>query len=279
MRLRKSAVARTFGSRRNSGCVISNTSCSATLLDTAIRSSCPRATNRGSTATPTPARAAANSACVLFVASAILAEASYAHGKGRRYGEVCCGGRHGPGRIGGCRGTARPRRTTDRYCSRLDARGGLVETARDGSGRIPRRRIVSVADAENVPPHEFHEARRRMADAVAVAVAKRGVRHVAMLSAIAAVLPDGNRPAKDLHYCENRLRACGATLTAVRACYFQDNVASVLTPSGADPAHSGDLSPSTGASIGSLGCLEFIREDPDADIRAVAVSVPLQPVG
>lgn len=132
---------------------------------------------------------------------------------------------------------------------------------------------------ENVPPHEFHEARRRMADAVAVAVAKRGVRHVAMLSAIAAVLPDGNRPAKDLHYCENRLRACGATLRALRACYFQDNVASVLTPSGADPAHSGDLSPSTGASIGSLGCLEFIREDPDADIRAVAVSVPLQPVG
>ena len=69
-----------------------------------------------------------------------------------------------------------------------------------------------------------------MANAIAAAVTKSGVPHVAMLSAIAAVLPDGNGPAKDLHYCENRLRACGTTLTALRACYFQDNVASVLTP-------------------------------------------------
>ena len=36
IRLRKSAVARTFGSRRNSACVISHTSWSATLSDTAI---------------------------------------------------------------------------------------------------------------------------------------------------------------------------------------------------------------------------------------------------
>ncbi len=39
IRLRKSAVARTFGSRRNSGCVISHTSRSATLSDTATSSS------------------------------------------------------------------------------------------------------------------------------------------------------------------------------------------------------------------------------------------------
>jgi hypothetical protein len=51
-----------------------------------------------------------------------------------------------------------------------------------------------------------------------------------LLSATAAVVPDGNGPAKDLHYCENRLRACGATLTALRSCYFQDNVASAPTP-------------------------------------------------
>ena len=51
-----------------------------------------------------------------------------------------------------------------------------------------------------------------------------------MSSAIAAALPDGNGPAKDLHYRENRLRACGTTLTALRACYLQDNVASALTP-------------------------------------------------
>jgi uncharacterized protein YbjT (DUF2867 family) len=83
---------------------------------------------------------------------------------------------------------------------------------------------------ENVAPDDFHGARRRMADAIAGAVHDSGVPHVVMLSAIAAVLPDGNGPAKDLHYCENRLRACGATFTALRACYFQDNVVSVLTP-------------------------------------------------
>jgi uncharacterized protein YbjT (DUF2867 family) len=83
---------------------------------------------------------------------------------------------------------------------------------------------------ENVAPDDFHGSRQRMADAIAGAVHDSGVPHVVMLSAIAAVLPDGNGPAKDLHYCENQLRACSATLTALRACYFQDNVASVLTP-------------------------------------------------
>ena len=47
---------------------------------------------------------------------------------------------------------------------------------------------------ENVSPQAFHEARRRMADAMAAAVTKSGVPHVALLSAIAAVLPEGNGP-------------------------------------------------------------------------------------
>jgi uncharacterized protein YbjT (DUF2867 family) len=67
-----------------------------------------------------------------------------------------------------------------------------------------------------------------MADAIAAAVRESDVPHVVMLSAIAAVLADGNGPAKDLHYFENQLRAAARTLTVLRACYFQDNVASVL---------------------------------------------------
>jgi len=112
--------------------------------------------------------------------------------------------------------------------------------ARVASGSLADRSFVSgvVRDTdgffallpEQVAPDDFHGARRRMADAIAGAVHDSGVPHVVMLSAIAAVLPDGNGPAKDLHYCENQLRACRATLTALRACYFQDNVASVLTP-------------------------------------------------
>jgi uncharacterized protein YbjT (DUF2867 family) len=81
---------------------------------------------------------------------------------------------------------------------------------------------------ENVAPDDFHDARRRMADAVARAVQASGVPHVVMLSAIAAALPDRNGPAKDLHYGENRLRAVSQRFTALRACYFQDNVSCVL---------------------------------------------------
>jgi uncharacterized protein YbjT (DUF2867 family) len=48
------------------------------------------------------------------------------------------------------------------------------------------------------------------------------------LSAIAASLPDGNGPAKDLHYCEQQLRARAPQVTLLRSCYFQDNVAGAL---------------------------------------------------
>lgn len=81
---------------------------------------------------------------------------------------------------------------------------------------------------ENVPPDDFHGARRRMADAMAAAVKAAGGPRVVMLSAIAAVLPDGNGPAKDLHYCERVLRATGAPITVLRACYLQENVAAAV---------------------------------------------------
>lgn len=81
---------------------------------------------------------------------------------------------------------------------------------------------------ENVPADDFHGARRRMADALAGGSHDGGVPHVVMLSAIAAVLPEGNGLAKDLHYCERRLAAGGMPLTVLRACYFQDNVAGAI---------------------------------------------------
>jgi uncharacterized protein YbjT (DUF2867 family) len=108
-------------------------------------------------------------------------------------------------------------------CGSLDDQSFLSRAVRDTAGFFTLL-------PENVVPDDFHGARRRVADAIAGAVHDGGVAHVVMLSAIAAVVADGNGPAKDLHYCENRLRASGATLTALRACYFQDNVASVLTP-------------------------------------------------
>jgi uncharacterized protein YbjT (DUF2867 family) len=81
---------------------------------------------------------------------------------------------------------------------------------------------------ENVAPDDFHGARRRMADAVAGGVQDGGVPHVVMLSAMAASLPDGNGPAKDLHYCERQLAMHAKQLTLLRACYFQDNASGVI---------------------------------------------------
>jgi uncharacterized protein YbjT (DUF2867 family) len=81
---------------------------------------------------------------------------------------------------------------------------------------------------ENVAPNDFHGTRRHMADAVASGVQDGGVPHVVMLSAIAASLPDGNGPAKDLHYCERQLATHAKQLTLLRACYFQDNVSGVI---------------------------------------------------
>jgi uncharacterized protein YbjT (DUF2867 family) len=77
---------------------------------------------------------------------------------------------------------------------------------------------------EDVTVRDFHAHRRRMADAMAAAVKASGVPHVVMLSAVLAVLPDGNGPGKDLHYAENALRATGSKITALRPVSFQENV-------------------------------------------------------
>ena len=105
-------------------------------------------------------------------------------------------------------------------------------------GSLDDRAFVAhvVADAagfftllpENVDPNDFHGARRGMADAVAGGVHDGGVPHVVMLSAIAASLPEGNGPARDLHYCERQLAAQAKHVTVLRACYFQDNVSGVI---------------------------------------------------
>ena len=86
---------------------------------------------------------------------------------------------------------------------------------------------------EDVAPEDFHGERRRMADAVAGAVADSGIPHVVMLSAIAAGVAEGNGPARGLHHMENALRATGAAVTALRPAYFQDNLVSLL-PSARD---------------------------------------------
>jgi len=83
---------------------------------------------------------------------------------------------------------------------------------------------------ENVDPQNFQAVRRRMADAIARAVATSGIPHVVMLSAVAAVLAEGSGPAEDLHYLEHKLASANARRTILRSAYFQDNVGGMIAP-------------------------------------------------
>jgi uncharacterized protein YbjT (DUF2867 family) len=49
-----------------------------------------------------------------------------------------------------------------------------------------------------------------------------------MLSSLGAELAEGTGPIKSLHYLENALSATGTKLIAVRACYFQENIAGLI---------------------------------------------------
>jgi len=81
---------------------------------------------------------------------------------------------------------------------------------------------------ENVPPEEFHAARRRMADQIVSALTSVGVPHVVLLSAVAAIAAEGSGPARDLHYFEAGLRESGLVVTTARSAQFQDNVGGVV---------------------------------------------------
>ena len=77
---------------------------------------------------------------------------------------------------------------------------------------------------------DVYGAQRATADAIAAAVAASGVPHVVLLSSVGADLAVGNGPIKGLHYLEGKLRATGTTLSAIRAGYFQENIAQAIGP-------------------------------------------------
>ncbi len=73
-------------------------------------------------------------------------------------------------------------------------------------------------------------AQKKTSDSIAAAVKASGVAYVVMLSSVGADLAEGTGPIKGLHYLEHALRATGATVTAVRPGYFQENIANSLVP-------------------------------------------------
>lgn len=75
---------------------------------------------------------------------------------------------------------------------------------------------------------EFYSAQRRTAAAIAAAVQKSRVPNVVLLSSLGADLAEGTGPIKVLHYLETLLRDSGTKLAAIRACYFQENLATLI---------------------------------------------------
>ena len=123
-------------------------------------------------------------------------------------------------------------RVVTREASRVEplrSRGAQVAVAALDDEQALGRALEGAAGFYTLLPDDpslpdFHGDRRRMVDAMAAAIRARRVPHVVFLSAAAAMLPDGNGPAEDLHYAERTLRDAAPKLTIIRASYFQDNV-------------------------------------------------------
>lgn len=85
-----------------------------------------------------------------------------------------------------------------------------------------------------LPPNyqavDFFATQKATAEAIAGAVRAASVPHVVMLSSIGADLPAGTGPIRGLYVLEEALRATGATLSAVRASSFQENVGMSIAP-------------------------------------------------
>jgi uncharacterized protein YbjT (DUF2867 family) len=104
----------------------------------------------------------------------------------------------------------------------LEDRGFLTAALRGATG------FFAMLPAPPFSAADFHGTQRKVADAIAGAVKAAGIGHVVMLSSVGADLSSGTGPIRDLHYLEGALRETGTNLTAIRAGYFQENVANSL---------------------------------------------------
>lgn len=91
-------------------------------------------------------------------------------------------------------------------------------------------------------------------DAVGEAIEASGVQHVVALSSVGADLPEGTGAIEWLHRFENRLRASGAVLTAVRSGHFQEKARDLI------------------GAVYAAGIYPVLRDTVDVPIPMVAVS-------
>ena len=106
----------------------------------------------------------------------------------------------------------------------------------DLSDAVALERVMSDAQAvyavlpDDLSAARFHAERRARVDALVRAVERTAVPRVVLISSALAALGEGpgNGFGAELAYCERRLLETNATLTVLRACYFQDNLRQIL---------------------------------------------------
>ncbi len=92
-------------------------------------------------------------------------------------------------------------------------------------------------------------AQARVSDAWAQAVTAARPKHVVLLSSIGAELPSGTGPILTVHRAEEKLRATGVRLTALRATYFMENWGGVVQPVKSDGILPSQLTPGRAVSM------------------------------
>jgi uncharacterized protein YbjT (DUF2867 family) len=106
---------------------------------------------------------------------------------------------------------------------RLDDASFLAGALKGASG------LFTLLPADFSAPNVL-AAQKKLADAIAQAVKQSGVPLVVVLSSLGADLSEGTGPIQGLHHLENGLRATGTKVVAIRAAYFQENLAQALPP-------------------------------------------------
>jgi len=111
-----------------------------------------------------------------------------------------------------------------RLITRNPARAGeadaVVANLRDEGELV--RALNGVQSVYALLPDDFYAERRAMARALASAIRRTSVERAVLISSSAAALGEGL--AADLSYLEGALLESPASITILRACYFQDNV-------------------------------------------------------
>lgn len=155
----------------------------------------------------------------------------------------------------------------------------LLRDARDAVGwerRGARVRLGTLQDAASLasslagakaafllqPPSyaepDFLGRQLALAQSVEQALRESAVPHVVLLSSVGAHLASGTGPIQGLHGLEAAIRRSGTTLSAFRACYFQENVRNALGPArsaGIFPV----LAPGPEQSFPQISCLDVSR--------------------